>query len=267
MANKKNKLRHWLAKIYYDCLSIYISFKGRIYGTKFNPSNVNDIPIIINNRNRLTYLIKLLEFLKKCNCSNIIIIDNDSTFPPLLKYYKNCPYQIVFLKKNLGYLALEKSDLWPRIKKDYFVYTDPDVVPVDQCPLDFMKYFFECLQKNSKYMKVGFSLKIDDLPDHYDQKHKVIEWESQFYKEKHGSDFFKAKIDTTFALHRPWSKIGHKGLYKHLRSAFPYEARHLPWYENSLIPTKEDIYYKNHAEIGGFWTNGWKNKLFGLSKK
>ncbi len=263
---KENKAKTIIAQVYYNILSIIIYLKGRLYGSKYNRHNANKIPIIINNRNRLEYLLQLIKFLEKSNCLNIIILDNDSTYEPLINYYKTCPYRVLRLNKNMGYMALRNCELWPEIRKNYFVYTDPDVVPTMDCPHDFMQRFFDVLLSNKMCMKVGFSLKIDDLPECYDQKNQVIEWESQFYENKLNDAFYIAKIDTTFALHRPWSNIGHKGLYRHLRSAYPYELRHLPWYEDSSNPTEENRYYKNHAEIGGFWTNGWKNRLLSLSK-
>jgi hypothetical protein len=256
---KEKNIKTIIAELYYTLLSVFIYIKGTIYGSKYNLETANQIPIIINNRNRLEYLLKLINFLEKSNCLNIIILDNNSTYPPLLNYYEKCPYRVVRLNQNLGYMALQYCDLWPEIRKDYFVYTDPDVVPIDDCPYDFMKIFFDCLYNNSLCMKVGFSLKIDDLPDCYSNKYKVIEWESQFYRNKLNNGFYIAKIDTTFALHRPWSNIGHKGFYTNFRSAAPYQSRHLPWYENSFDPTDENVFYKKHAEIGGFWTNGWKN--------
>jgi hypothetical protein len=262
----KNKVKVILAKYYYTILSLMIFLLGKLNGSKYNRNSANQIPIIINNRNRLEYLLQLLKFLEESNCLNIIILDNDSTYEPLMSYYKTCPYRVVRLNKNMGYMALQNCELWPEIRKDYFVYTDPDVVPSNDCPNDFMQVFFDALISNRLCMKVGFSLKIDDLPDYYKQKNQVIEWESQFYESKLNSAFYNAKIDTTFALHRPWSNIGHKGLYKHLRSAYPYEAKHLPWYEDSLNPTIENSFYKDHAEIGGFWTNGWKNKLLRFDK-
>jgi hypothetical protein len=34
----------------------------------------------------------------------------------------------------------------------------------------------------------------------------------------------------------------------HLRTAPPYEARHLPWYQNSDQLSPEDRYYTEHAD-------------------
>ncbi len=260
LLSQTNRVRVVIAKFYYFSLSIIIFLKGRIYGSRFNQDNANEIPIIINNRNRLTYLLQLINFLENNNCLNIIIIDNNSTYPPLIEYYSKCPYQVVHLQQNIGYLALERSELWRFIKKDYFVYTDPDVVPINECPNDFMRKFFNILQDHRFFTKIGFSLKIDDLPECYSEKNKVVAWESQFYKNKLDDKLYIGKVDTTFALHRPWSKISYKGRYKHLRSEFPYQARHLPWYEDSLNPTEENNFYKSHAEIGGFWTIGYENR-------
>ena len=49
------------------------------------------------------------------------------------------------------------------------------------CPDDFIEKFILLLQKYPKALKAGFSICIDDLPDHYKLKEKVIEWESVFW--------------------------------------------------------------------------------------
>ena len=40
-----------------------------------NGKDIKNIPIIINNRNRLTYMLQLIDWLKKNGYSNIYIID------------------------------------------------------------------------------------------------------------------------------------------------------------------------------------------------
>lgn len=262
MREKGNRFRQFLADIYYLVKTLLIFIKGQIFRTKYNDNNLDQIPVIINNRNRYTYLLELIDFLEKSQCKNIIILDNDSTYPPLLEYYKNTPHKVIHLGRNMGYMALEHSVLWKSIRNDYFVYTDPDVVPIRECPKDFMKHFFYVLKKSPLITKIGFSLKIDDLPDCYSKKDEVIKWESRYFKASKYPDFYDAKIDTTFALHRPWSYISSKGQYKHFRSVYPYEARHMPWYENTSNPTQENEYYKEHATIAGFWTNDFKQSNY-----
>lgn len=221
----------------------------------FLTSRIRDpksIPIIINNRNRLTTLTNLIVALEKRGYFNIYIIDNDSKFPPLLEYYKQIRYQVFFLNKNMGYLAIWKSKVYKKFYKDFYVYTDSDVVPVDECPDDFMELFRKTLLDDKGLQKVGFSLKIDDLPDHYAHKSKVISWERQFFKKPVSDLFFEANIDTTFALYRPGSKGGSSHLRMY-RSASPYEARHLPWYVDSENLTPEEKFYLESIETRTDW--------------
>jgi hypothetical protein len=154
----------------------------------------------------------------------------------------------------MGYMAINKCSLWDEIKDNYYVYTDPDILPIEECPKDFIEYFYSIMKKDLFLTKVGFSLKIDDLPDHYTKKKKVIEWEMQFWKNKRGDKNFNAHIDTTFALHRPMVKSSFLSPYsRHCRTNYPYQARHLPWYEDSNNLPEDLIYYYQTREIGGNW--------------
>jgi hypothetical protein len=205
----------------------------------------------------------LIESLEKRGYNNIIILDNQSTYPPLLEYYKNIKHKVILLDKNYGYLALEKIPLYKKIRKNYFVYTDPDVLPIEDCPNDFLNHFLNILKENINVQKVGFSLKIDDIPPHYKDRDKVIEWESNFYSKKQGNCYV-APIDTTFALHRPYALISTQGGFKMLRTSYPYVAYHMPWYNDSKNLSEEEIYYTQHVEIGTQWSKGIKieNKSF-----
>ena len=154
-------------------LIVFRNFLISLFAKKID---YKEIPIIINNRNRLTFLIQIIESLKSRGYNNIIILDNNSTYPPLLDFYKTTDCNVVFLDKNLGYDALAKISLYKKIRKNYFVYTDPDILPIEECPDDFLKFFLETLKKYPTVQKVGFSLKIDDLPDKYESKLQVIAW-------------------------------------------------------------------------------------------
>jgi len=93
--------------LYYRIISV-----SHYLAELINPSQIIDykrIPIIINNFNRLTYLKELIQSLEQRGYSNIYIIDNLSTYQPLLDYYESCRYRIFRLKKNLGSYALWNS--------------------------------------------------------------------------------------------------------------------------------------------------------------
>jgi hypothetical protein len=218
-------------------------------------SDCKTIPIIINNRNRLTYLLRLINSLTARGYYNIVIIDNNSSYPPLLEYYKyECPYRIFRLENNYGHLALWKSGVFRIFKNQFYVYTDPDLEIIEECPDNCLQLFYDELKTNKTLYKVGFSLKYDDLPDCYVHKNDVINWESSLYSKKYNNKFYYAHIDTTFALYRPRAKGGSHKFKVAIRSMYPYSIRHLPWYEDSHNLSQEDIYYKENAIMSTFWT-------------
>lgn len=222
---------------------------------------VYDIPIIINNRNRLSCLKKLISFLEKSGYRNIYIIDNASTYKPLLEYYKKeYPYQLFALKENVGHLSLWETGLIKRFRNNYFVYTDPDVIPIEECPANFMSIFISVLNKYRLVEKVGFSLQIDDLPDCFDKKADVVAWEKQFWSNVIEGEpkLYKACIDTTFALYRPWTFSGGNLNSPNIRVGFPYVARHLPWYNDSNNLDEEEKYYLNTCKTASYWVGNSK---------
>ena len=203
--------------------------------------------IFIISYNRLTCLKKLIFFLECSGYYNINIIDNASTFPPLLDYLLQLKYRVFYMEKNYGSRVIWTSGKFSDIiNNSYYVVTDPDILPISQCPDNFLAIFYNVLEMYPEVNKVGFSLKIDDLPDHYELKHQVIKWEKQYYKHKipyEGAESYKADIDTTFALYRPLKFQRTPSFYQGIRVGFPYQARHLPWYADLAKKTDEDMFY------------------------
>ncbi|WP_156879223.1 glycosyltransferase [Salinimicrobium xinjiangense] len=219
------------------------------------PSDFKKIPIIINNYNRLTTLKQLISDLESRGYYNIHIIDNNSAYPPLLEFYETCEYKVHRLKKNIGFKALWKSGLWYKFIRGYYCYTDSDLSIVPECPDNFLEVFYKLLKKYPEVFKVGFSLKIDDLPDHYYRKQEVYDWESKFYLKEKEENVFIAPIDTTFALYRPFARRGKRdGSDEILRIGAPFECRHLPWYIDSNAPSEEELYYMNSVRKITHWT-------------
>lgn len=242
-----------LKKIKYHVESQYCRLREWLQPSKI--SNARDIPVIINNFNRLTTLKKLIARLEKAGCRNIHIIDNASTYPPLLEYYKNTPHTVHRFEENLGFKALWKSKLNKTLCRDYFVYTDSDVVPDDDCPDNFMEVFLDVLKKHRLTLKVGFSLRIDNLPDHYALKDNVISHESRFYQyPTEDGKMYRAPIDTTFAMYRPHIGLCRSSSAEVYRMAAPYRAVHLPWYNDLNNLTDEEQYYITHTTKKTEWT-------------
>lgn len=216
-----------------------------------------DIPVIINNYNRIDHLLKLISWLEKAQMRHIFIIDNASTYPPLLDYYKKTQYVVIRLSANIGYKALWDTSVHRWFRGLPYIYTDPDILPAEGCPHDAVRFFQETLTKYTDINKVGFALQINDIPDFYPSKADVIKWESKFWNNPVSENLYKADIDTTFALYRAYSTGQQWG--KTLRTGEPYIARHLPWYENPESPSAEELYYRR-TTIGSDWYTKEKHK-------
>ena len=239
----KRRIRIGMQGVHRFIRTLYCVFLN--IGYRLDLLSVSRIPVIINNFNRLTYLRELIQALESRGITNIVIIDNQSSYPPLLAYYKICPYKIVRLPANYGHLALWKSGVYSQYRWNYFVYTDPDVVPVEQCPSDFLAVFKTLLDKNYKLDKIGFGIKIDDLPDRFALKERVVRYESGYWEKEVAPGLYNAPIDTTFALYKPFSRLKAGEIYtlQSWRTGYPYLIRHLPWYIDSSQISQEDQYY------------------------
>ncbi len=236
------------------------------------------IPIFINNRNRLTSTKELIVWLKKLKTPvKIFIIDNNSTYKPLLDYYDQLEsdIELIRLKKNTGPFAPWLSGVVDQYTDDneFYVVTDSDIVPIKKCPFDVLELFKKILSNAPQANKIGFGLNIFDIPDHYDKKWEVIKWELQWWKNPVGNNIYNAAIDTTFALYKKgistpyyWDtnstdRDGNSrptGFLNGIRTGYPYLARHKPWYVNTSKPPAEEVYIREHNEFITHWTK--KNK-------
>lgn len=245
-------LKSWVKTLFCRLGIIVSHIRYKLFGKVIN--NPYDIPIIINNYNRLTYLKRLIDSLTARGYHNIYIIDNDSTYPPLLDYYKECPYKVFRLDKNIGYLAIWKTDIYKQFWKSYYVYTDSDMEIDEGCPDSFMQKFIYILEKYPWSQKAGFGLRIDDLPDWYHNKESVILHESRFWEDEIEDGIYQAEIDTTFALYRPFSGGKADRYQKTYRTGFPYVIKHLPWYADSSSLSSEDEFYINTITQSTHWS-------------
>lgn len=210
------------------------------------------LPIFIVSYNRLVYMQSLLKWLNDAGYKRIIIVDNSSTYPPLITFLQNCPYKVEFLEENWGHLAVWKCGRFDHIlRSEYYVVTDCDIVPESTCPADVIEYFYSLLRHFPQLTKVGFSLRIDDLPECFVNRETVIEWEKKFWRKKFpNTTLFKAAIDTTFALYRPGIFPDNRKWWASGRADYPYIAQHMPWYEDSSNLSEETLYYQSIIKAG-----------------
>lgn len=209
--------------------------------------------------NRLTWPKKLCADLEKAGCE-VILIDNGSTYPPLLEWYKTCPYKIHYIK-NLGSRSLWLSGIINQYSDRHYIVTDHDL-DISEMPNDWIDVLMKGFEIQS-ITKSGLSLQIDDLPDNK-FANEVKDFESRFWETMTGG-YYSAPIDTTLAIYDRERMNGirfpfdfednsHSRFFNALRSPKPYQAKHLTWYNTPDSITDEEKYYMAHIGNDGFWT-------------
>ena len=211
--------------------------------------NWRDVPIFINARDRLGIMKRMIDWLLDAGYRKLIILDNRSTYPPLLEYYSaletDSRIKVIRLEKNFGYKAIWLSGILERLKiATPYVYTDPDLLPVEDCPKDFLKRFMKILDANHKLRKVGFGLVYDDIT--FFGKDNAQSVQRNFYEGTQiDDDVYFAQIDTTFAL---YSNVRHYNVRFSVRTTGDFMAYHLPWYFDYDNLPEDEKYYMEHAE-------------------
>jgi len=186
-----------------------------------------------------------------------ILVDNNSSYPPLLEWYETCPYQVIRLAENRGNTAVwsiaDQIDT-----SDYYVITDVDYL-LDDLPDDWAEHLKKGVDMYGGMGGCGLSMLETRIPS---QNPAWIADEFHLYPEgnhparwgdhvKLPGGFIRYPVDTSFAVYPPGpaqfmtSATG-------CRSDFPYSARHIPWHvvldlnpdEDSLqILFNEEYYY------------------------
>lgn len=218
--------------------------------------NNGSVPVFVVCYNRLASLKVLVDRLEEMGFTDIHLIDNNSSYPPLLEYLKNSKHTVHRMQENFGHLVLWKSGRFDEIiNSRKYILTDCDVVPSEDCPTDIVERLNEILERYPPFTKAGLSIRIDDLPDHYAFKQQVIEWEAPFWETRLDDGNYEGAVDTTFALYKPGIHCEDPSWWRSIRSAPPMSARHLPWYQDTSIVTDEDAYYQNSvSSVSSQWS-------------
>lgn len=265
--------RKWRAILNWTCYFFnYLRWKLHIVN---NPNNINlskitpgSVPVLLNNFNRLEPLKKLVSWLLTLDTPvSIIILDNKSTFHPLLEYYDSLEsnsIQVIRMGFNSGLFGLshyfEKLKMYEKI-----VISDCDLVPYPDTPRDTLTQLCTLLDRFPQYNHVGMSLGIRDIPDTYPLKSMVLAWEKRFWPplaKEVGSIAYEADVDTTFGMWRNTSILS--PFARALRTKPPFTLKHVDWYIDPEISNSENNYYMSTCSSCGSWTKEWirwKNQL------
>jgi hypothetical protein len=223
------------------------------------------LPVVINSFNQYTYLKNLLEKLESDGFRNFMIVDNNSTYTPLLAYYdelnKSGKAAVIFYGENKGPHFFHMKGVYKLFGSLPHIYTDPDL------DYDFLAPTFltELMTVSEKYsmFKVGPALQIPQ-PSEIDEtmycvqdgvKWSIADWESRYWKEQVDEGlFYPGHIDTTFHLFNPtYFKVG-SDLIDGIRVGKDgFVFKHIPWYKDKHIPSQEKSHYAHSASDKNSW--------------
>jgi hypothetical protein len=205
--------------------------------------NGHEIPVVVICWNNYYFVKNFVHQLKKYK-NPIILIDNNSSYQPLLDYYDEIKnelggrIEVRLLEENYGsnvYLTLKHT------LPDIYILSDPDLELNQNMPENFAEILLNISNRFKSY-KVGAALSMDDADDfikcdNYSAGKSIYEWESQFWTNPISDDeyeLYSAQIDTTFCLVNNNYYSG--DAYTAIRISGNFKARHLPWY-NDYIKT------------------------------
>lgn len=208
--------------------------------------------VFILNRDRLTTTRRMAEYLvANVDGAEPIILDNASTYPPLLEWYNGqwyhghqCPVPVIRSQRNGGPRCLWEDPLFRKHlppEDEFYAVTDSDL-DLSGCPYDVLEVLSAGLYLHQELCKCGLSLRIDDIPDEFPHAEQVRSHEKQFAVDELDDLFFKADIETTFAVYRSWPCVYGPSA----RARAPYQAKHVPWYITPKTITEEERYYIQH---------------------
>lgn len=211
------------------------------------------IPVFIISYNQLSYVKQIVGWLKEYGFANIHIVDNKSTYKPLLDYLDTVDCYVHHMDKNYGHTVIWSSGKFDDIiTRQCYIVSDCDIAPNPKLPKDFVCKLYELLGKYPYLTKIGFALNIADLPE--TETNKIVkQWESKFWSKEIDNNIYLADIDTTFALYRPGKLVMNtKRFYYAIRVAGDMTAIHLPWFETK--DTDESLFYRKTANSSASWT-------------
>jgi hypothetical protein len=200
-------------------------------------------PLIIPMFNQLFYLTNTIKQMDKFNLNNIIILDNGSTYPPLLEWYKTTTLPIVCYPENPGPRDFFlRSEIWNNLPT-YFFVSDPDLEFPDKVPNTLVKDLID-LSEKKRWKKIGLALDIKEKDKICPtiNIHEPSYWKIILDTTDGGDPIYEALTDTTFAFYN--KKYFDDEFFIAPRLAGRYTCKHHGWYYNRPEPKEETEYYR-----------------------
>jgi hypothetical protein len=230
------------------------------------------VPLYVPTFNNPTYTRNFLNQVDGLNFSRIIILDNKSTYQPMIDLLAqiDSKYEVIRLEENYGPHYILRNPEYYKTLPDIFSLSDPDVEFPKNISGNFQE---EMINVGIKYRfgKVGFAIEVPseseflELVVNLDGKlRNMHEWEQQFWqnqidKTSTGDPIFQTTLDTQFAIYNK-EFFSPEERYKALRIGGKFTSKHLGFYKESIVPKEESDFYRSVSKfayyIGNFDENG-----------
>ena len=219
-------------------------------------------PIYLTNMNRLSTTKKMVEDLFKLNSNAIInIIDNASTYQPLLEWYELIKNDVNIIKhtENKGCWSFFYSGHFNNCNDDYYIYSDADLELNPNMPYNWQEILMDYHKKYNR--KASLVLKLDDIPEG-ELKDKIKFHQQVCWGVTEEKNVYHGVTDMTFSFDAKSS--GYR--YDSVRIGGDFECRHIPWYIDFDNISDEEKYYLEHLDgkyPEALWSKLNKEKLNG----
>lgn len=212
------------------------------------------IPVVLLAYNNPTLLRSLIDQLEKCFNASVSVIDNGSTYPPMVSYLDELKARnitVYHMSRNLGphVLFKEGREILSQLPQ-YFALSDSDLRLNDHTPSNFL-CIFAVLTDLLSTPKVGVALDLYDKDDmltlkKYNARPSIYAWEKGLYLqrmmvpgwEEINTMLYKSSIDTTFAVYNKKHMLDANGnfafTYSAVRVAGIFAAKHRPFYRRTF---------------------------------
>lgn len=201
-------------------------------------------PIYLTNMNRLTTTKKMVEDLFKLNGNaRINIIDNASTYPPLLEWYKEVEKDVNIIRQenNLGCWTFFYSGHSAKCEDEYYVYSDADLELNPNMPYNWQEILMDYLKRWNR--KPSLVLRLDDVPES-ELKNHIKYHQSVCWYPTEEENVYKAVTDMTFSFDA--KSAGYR--YESVRIGGDFACRHIPWYLDFDNLSEEERYYLDQID-------------------
>jgi hypothetical protein len=200
--------------------------------------------------NQFTMLKNTIEKLSRFGLKRILILDNGSSFPPLVGFYSQTDISVCVHHGNPGPRYYTESHIWNQLPETFFV-TDPDLEYPSDIPDTLVEDMIGLSEKN-RWGKLGLALNKDCKHLFTENVRNNIDgWEGGYWHEQidtmpGGDPVWNALTDTTFHMN---NKKYYGEFFRSPRIGGRYTLLHYGWHKDRPGTVEENDYFDKYKGL------------------